>query len=86
MPSLAAPVGFAALVPTLSYTPPDSDAASANNDLITMNYSDSVCGYDEDGEENDDNLGPYLNRTGYPDYAPEPGQQPYSKHGRQYWF
>ncbi|KAJ7106117.1 hypothetical protein C8R43DRAFT_1140604 [Mycena crocata] len=31
-------------------------------------------------------LGPLLNPTGHPDYIPIPGQQPYFKQGRRYWF
>ncbi|KAJ7062987.1 hypothetical protein B0H15DRAFT_807852 [Mycena belliarum] len=31
-------------------------------------------------------LGPLLNPTGHPDYVPLPGQQPYFKQGRRYWF
>ncbi|KAJ7065913.1 hypothetical protein B0H15DRAFT_958486 [Mycena belliarum] len=34
----------------------------------------------------DDGLGPLLNPTGHPDYVPQPGQQPYFKQGRKYWF
>ncbi|KAJ7256422.1 hypothetical protein C8J57DRAFT_1235795 [Mycena rebaudengoi] len=36
------------------------------------------CRYGYDGDEgNEEDLGPILNHTGYPDYVPEPGQQPY---------
>ncbi|KAJ7221986.1 hypothetical protein B0H12DRAFT_1078308 [Mycena haematopus] len=34
----------------------------------------------------DDEEGPLLNETGRADYVPEPGQQPYYRSGRKYWF
>jgi hypothetical protein len=44
---------------------------------------------DDDGWEADnerDGLGRLLNHTGRPGYVPQPGQQPYFKEGRRYWF
>ncbi|KAJ7084881.1 hypothetical protein B0H15DRAFT_802255 [Mycena belliarum] len=42
--------------------------------------------WDADDEDDEDNLGPLLDRTGRADYVPLPGQQPYMKGGRRYWF
>ncbi|KAJ7884952.1 hypothetical protein B0H13DRAFT_1889727 [Mycena leptocephala] len=44
---------------------------------------------DDDGWEADnerDGLGRLLNHTGRPGYVPQPGQQPYFKERRRYWF
>ncbi|KAJ7716046.1 hypothetical protein DFH07DRAFT_785490 [Mycena maculata] len=60
---------------------------------IASEASDSSDSPEEDdddkgwyGDTEKEELGPLLNATGHPDYVPLPGQQPYVKQGRRYWF
>ncbi|KAJ7847059.1 hypothetical protein B0H13DRAFT_2362612 [Mycena leptocephala] len=41
-------------------------------------------GWDADTEREDKRA--LLNSTGHPDHVPQPGQQPYMRDGRRYWF
>ncbi|KAJ7820054.1 hypothetical protein B0H13DRAFT_2378049 [Mycena leptocephala] len=59
------------------------DIADGDDDAESEMDSDDD-GWDADSER--DGLGPLLNHTGHPDYVPQPGQQPYFKAGRRYWF
>ncbi|KAJ7829914.1 hypothetical protein B0H13DRAFT_2372262 [Mycena leptocephala] len=54
----------------------------AASDSESRGESDEEVAWDRDNEDET----PLRNRTGHPDYIPEPGQQPYFRDGRRYWF
>ncbi|KAJ7921968.1 hypothetical protein B0H13DRAFT_1866208 [Mycena leptocephala] len=60
----------------------DIAAASESESEEDPTESDEEHAWEGDTEAE----GPLLNPTGHPDYVPQPGQQPYFKEGRRYWF